>query len=60
MKHAILYVPGLGDHRNGGQRLVVWLWRLYGVRSEVVLMEWHTAETLEAKLARLLRFARRS
>lgn len=54
MKHVILYVPGLGDHHNRGQRLVLWLWQLYGIRSEVVLMEWHTADAFEAKLARLL------
>jgi pimeloyl-ACP methyl ester carboxylesterase len=54
MKRVIVYVPGLGDHRSRGQRAVVWLWRLYGVRTETVRMEWRVDVPFEAKLARLL------
>ena len=54
MKRAVLYVPGLGDHRSGSQRAALKLWRVYGVYSEVVLMQWLVAEPLETKLARLL------
>lgn len=54
MKQAVIYVPGLGDHRTRGQRLAARFWRLYGVRSEVILMHWRTKEPFETKLARLL------
>ena len=54
MKRAVIYVPGLGDSRSHGQGIAVWFWRIYGVRSEVVLMQWHVAEPLDTKLNRLL------
>jgi len=54
MKHAIIYIPGLGDHRSRGQRAATWLWQLYGVRTEIVRMEWRVAVPFETKLSRLL------
>lgn len=54
MKQAILYVPGLGDWRSRGQRIVIWLWRIYGVRSEVVRMQWRVSEPFAVKQQRLL------
>ena len=54
MKRAVIYVPGLGDRRSRGQRVAIWCWRIYGVRSEVVRMQWHVAEPLDTKLGQLL------
>lgn len=53
-KYAVIYVPGLGDHRSQGQRLAVKLWKLYGVDPEVVTMRWRDREAYNIKLARLL------
>lgn len=54
-KQAIIYVPGLGDHRSHGQRKVVELWRFWPVdHTEVVLMQWNQDEAFELKLSRLI------
>lgn len=54
MKHAIIYIPGLGDSRVGGQRLAVRLWRFWGVQPELFQMSWADGEPFEPKLERLL------
>ena len=54
MRHAVIYVPGFGDERSGSQRLVVKLWQLYGIHSEVVIMGWSNHESFESKLKRLV------
>jgi hypothetical protein len=54
MKHAIIYVPGLGDHRSRGQQFIMKAWRIYGLHTEVVNMNWHTSEMFNSKLDRLL------
>ena len=54
MKSAVIYVAGLGDWRSRAQRAVVWCWRVYGVKSEVTLMNWHIDEPFETKLDRLI------
>lgn len=55
MNHAIIYIPGLGDHRSRAQQRVVSAWRLLGVgHTETVIMNWREAEPFEIKLSRLL------
>ncbi|HSX33984.1 MAG TPA: hypothetical protein VLF91_06630 [Candidatus Saccharimonadales bacterium] len=52
--HHVIYVPGLGDQKLHGQRLVVKLWRVFGVRGHLVSMHWADKKPFEAKLKRLL------
>lgn len=54
MKHAVIYVPGLGDHRGSSQGTVVKLWQLYRLRTEVLAMNWRDGEPFSAKLEQLL------
>lgn len=54
MKHAVIYVPGIGDHRYIGQRLLIQTWRLWGVKPVMVRMVWHEGKSFAPKLRRLL------
>ena len=55
MKHAVIYIPGLGDNKWLIQGILVWLWRLYGVKSVTRTMSWADgSETFEQKLTQLL------
>ena len=54
LKHHIIYIPGLGDHRLQGQSLAVWLWRLYGVQSEVFRVGWRDTKSFGYRLRELL------
>jgi len=54
MKHHVIYVFGLGDHRARGQELAVRLWRIYGVQSEVFHMQWRDGKPFAPKLEKLL------
>lgn len=53
MKHYVLYIPGLGDKCTTGQAMAVRLWRIYGVRSELIALRWDIAEPLNTKLNKL-------
>jgi hypothetical protein len=53
-KHYIVYVPGLGDNKAFVQGILVYVWRLYGVRSVTRTMNWLDPEPFEEKLTRLL------
>ncbi len=55
MKHHVIYVPGLGDHRAKAQRLVTGYWRIYGVEGRMFVMNWRDKEPFAPKLNRLLR-----
>lgn len=54
MSHVVIYVPGLGDRRVTGRRLLVAAWRLYGVRPVVHQMIWADKESFSIKLLQLL------
>jgi len=54
MKHHVIYVPGLGDHKPRGQQLVPKYWRLFGVYGHYFAMRWNSKEPFAPKLARLL------
>jgi len=50
----LIYVPGLGDHRVGGQQKLVNTWRLWGVTSELFQTGWADGEEWTPKFERLL------
>lgn len=54
MKHYVLYIPGLSDHRGTFQQRAVKLWPLYGLRGEFVPMQWNDGEVFEQKQRRIL------
>lgn len=54
MKHAVIYIPGLGDARVGGQLLAVKTWNWYGVQAELFQKNWIDGERFEPKFIRLL------
>jgi acetyl esterase/lipase len=54
MKHDIIYVPGLGDKKLRGQRLLISTWRFLGVRPIMVPMNWSDGDSFAPKLERLL------
>jgi hypothetical protein len=54
MKHAVIYIPGLGDARIGGQLLAVKTWHWYGVHAELFQKNWIDGERFEPKFLRLL------
>ncbi|MFA5004356.1 MAG: hypothetical protein WC498_03730 [Candidatus Saccharimonadales bacterium] len=53
-KHAVIYVPGLGDGRVGGRRALIATWRIYGVRPVVHQMNWADKQPFAVKLQSLL------
>jgi len=54
MKHAIIYIPGLGDYKLRGQRFVVSLWRRPGVHTEICQMNWNDKQPFQPKLQKIL------
>lgn len=50
----VLYIPGLGDDKINGQRIAIYLWRLWGIKGEIFHSHWSSNETWEMKLERLL------
>jgi pimeloyl-ACP methyl ester carboxylesterase len=50
----VIYVPGLGDAHLAGQQAAVAVWRLWGVRGEVLAMHWAVDEPWADKLSRLV------
>lgn len=55
-KH-VIYVPGLGDHRNYGQPVILLFWRLFGVKAHYLALGWHSHEPFDKKLEKLLALA---
>jgi pimeloyl-ACP methyl ester carboxylesterase len=54
VRHAIVYIPGLGDHNLRGQRAATFLWRRFGVYTEVCQMNWIDKQPFEPKLQKIL------
>lgn len=54
MKHAIIYIPGLGDYKLHGQRFVVGLWRRPRVHTEICQMNWSDKQSFQPKLQKIL------
>ena len=57
MKHCVIYIPGLGDRsviERLLSRLVLKLWRLYGVRAEMLAVRWYDGLPFDEKRDRIL------
>jgi pimeloyl-ACP methyl ester carboxylesterase len=54
LKHHVIYVPGLGDHRPYGQPLIISFWRLYGLSPHYHAVGWADSEAFTPKLKRLI------
>jgi hypothetical protein len=50
----VIYIPGIGDQKVGGQRRVVNSWRLWGVEPELFQVNWGDKEPWPPKFQRLL------
>jgi pimeloyl-ACP methyl ester carboxylesterase len=49
-KHFILYIPGLGDHYDGGRSFALWFWRIYGFRVRLLPVKWYGGGSFEDKM----------
>ena len=54
MKHHIIYVPGIGDHRSYGQKIAINLWRFFGFTPHYFPLTWNREDGLETKIQRLV------
>jgi hypothetical protein len=53
MRHLIIYVPGLGDDYDWVRRFFLIFWRIYGVKAQLVSMQWYDGESYDEKYARV-------
>lgn len=53
MRHYIIYIPGLGDHYDGVRRFFLFFWRVFGVRTQLVPMQWYDGQPYEEKYQRI-------
>lgn len=53
MKHHVIYIPGLGDHRALGQDKIIKLWRLFGLRVHYCPVSWADGQKFTPKLEKL-------
>lgn len=49
MKHYIIYIPGLGDHYDGVRHFFLRFWKIYGVQTQLVPMQWYDGESYQTK-----------
>lgn len=55
----VLYVPGLGDDNIVSQRVLIGLWKIWGVHARIIPMRWSSDESWDRKKARVSAFADR-
>lgn len=53
MKHAVLYIPGLGDRSLRNRRKIFYFWRYRNVSIDFAPMNWSVSESLIIKLDRI-------
>ena len=53
MSHYILYIPGLGDGYDGFRKFLLSFWRVLGVQTELVPMQWYDGKIYDEKFARV-------
>lgn len=53
MGHYIIYIPGLGDRYDGFRKFLLFFWRIFGVRTELVPMQWYDGKDYDEKFARV-------
>lgn len=54
MSKHVVYIPGIGDHRRYGQKIVIQLWRFFGLTPHYFPLGWNIAEGFNVKQKRLL------
>jgi hypothetical protein len=54
MKHYIVYIPGLGDKYDGIRSFLLRSWRIFGVQTELVPMQWYDGKSFEEKYQRVV------
>lgn len=59
-RHHIIYVPGLGDGFDPGRRAALRAWRVWGVTTELVPMQWFDGNPYAEKERRVLDAVRRA
>lgn len=52
-RHYIIYIPGLGDHYDPGRKLALRMWRIFGIRTQFVPMQWDKPGDYTEKLRRI-------
>lgn len=52
--HRIIYIPGLGDSTISGQQKLLSIWRLWGVKTTLVQMNWADKKPFAPKLEKVL------
>jgi dienelactone hydrolase len=53
MKHFVIYIPGLGGNYDKVQRVAFKLWRVFGIQTQFVAMNWDDKQSYDAKYARV-------
>lgn len=49
----IIYVSGLGDHWDSDRRFALRFWQVYGVKTELMTMNWNDGKDFNSKFATL-------
>ena len=60
MKHYIIYIPGLGDHYDAGRSTALKFWRLFGVTTQLLPMQWNAGSTYEDKFKEVMAAIKRA
>ena len=55
MKHYVVYIPGLGDGADAGREKALKFWRIFGLESELVHMNWSTERGYTPKYDRVVK-----
>ncbi len=50
MRHLVLYIPGLGDHYDGGRSFALKGWRVWGVEVKLLPIKWYDGGSYQDKL----------
>lgn len=54
MRNHVIYIPGLGDKKAYGQKIIIQLWRFYGLTPHYLPLGWTKKETFNRKLEKIL------
>lgn len=57
MTHYVIYLPGVGDHRNGDvQKMAIQRWRKFSLDPYFWMMGWSNSESYKNKFNKILKF----
>lgn len=51
--HHIVYIPGLGDHYDKARLFMLWFWRVWGIKTQLVPMQWYGKGGYEQKVTQI-------